>query len=125
MIPNGMLWQPLEVFFAKDLPVSGELCQYPQDWLGWDGLWVQQYPSNEIGGGPLHSGCIPLPWDKSGPLCIFHMQDDGQLGMIYPSFLPVDIGLYGCEPGVPQYRLLLPQIREIEAESGVSPSGLD
>jgi hypothetical protein len=77
MIPDSVLWQPLGVFFAEDLPVSGKLCWYPQDWFGWDGPWVQQHSSNEIGRGPFCSGDVPLPWDESGPLCVVCPQDDG------------------------------------------------
>jgi hypothetical protein len=108
MVPNSVFWESLGVFFAEDLPMSGKLCWHSGDWFGRDGLWVQQYPPNEVSGGPFCPGDIPLPWDESGPFCVICSKDDGQLGMIYPPLFPVNVWLYSCEPGIAQYCLLLP-----------------
>jgi hypothetical protein len=77
MVPNGIFWESLGVFFAEDLPVSGKLCWHSGDWFGRDSPWVQQYLSNKVSRGPLCPGNVSLPWDKLSPLCIICSEDDG------------------------------------------------
>jgi hypothetical protein len=77
MILYGVLWQPLGILLAKDFSMSGKLCWYSVDWLSWDGLQVEQHPSNEIFGGAFNPWYIPLPRKESSSFCIFCAHDNG------------------------------------------------
>jgi hypothetical protein len=76
MIPYGVPGQPLGVFLTEDFSVSGELHWYSMDWLGWDGSWVEQHPSNKILRGAPSPWYVPLPRKESGPFCIPCMYDN-------------------------------------------------
>jgi hypothetical protein len=77
MVPNGVLRQPLGVFLAEDLLMSGEFPWYSRDQFGWDGPWMQQHFSNKVGGGPFRPGDIPLSWNELSPLCVVCPEDNG------------------------------------------------
>jgi hypothetical protein len=70
------------------------------DWLGWDGLQMEQHPLNKVFRGAFGPGYIPLPKKELGSFHVFHSHDDRQLGMVYPTPFPVDVRLHGHEPGV-------------------------
>ena len=112
MVPDGMSWQSLRVFFAKDFLVMfvfvWEVFFLPVFlvYYSWDDNCSADVVSVLIG----LSWCVSGPWYEDGFLCVGRSKDDGELGVVYSSFLPIDLWLGAGEPGVPKDCFLFPQV---------------
>ena len=49
---------------------------------------------------------VPISWHEDRLFSIVRFEDDRQLGMVDPTVFPINLGLYCCEPGVSQDRLV-------------------
>ena len=120
MVPDGVSWQSLRVFFAKDFLVTlvfiwevFSLFVFLVDYL-WDDDCSADVISVLIG----FSRRVLGPWYKDGFLRIGCSEDDGELGVVYPPSLPINLWLGAREPGVPQDCFLFSQVREEEPHDG-------
>src|SRR5258708_7878278 len=100
MIPDGMLRQPLRLFFTEYLLVSLILGGDPSNRCCGDLFRMKDDSSEEIVAHPLLSRDIPLSGHKDGSLCIFGTQYYWELGVIDPSSFPVYFWLRGGKPWV-------------------------
>ena len=112
MVPDGVSWQPLRVFLAKDFLVALVfvweaffLCVFLVDYL-----WHDDCSADVISVLIGLSWRVSGSWYKDGFLCVGCSKDDGELGVVYPPFLPVNLRLGAREPGVSEDCFLFSQV---------------
>ena len=124
MVPDGVSWQSLRVFFAKDFLVTFVFLRKAfflfvfSVYYSWDDDCSADVVSVLVG----FSWHVSGSWYEDSFLCVGRSKDDGELGVVYPSFLSVDLWLGAGEPGVPEDCLLFSQVREEEPHGGCRSS---
>ena len=125
MVSDCVPQQSLQVLFAEDLLVM--LVFVWEVFLllifFFDYLWDNNCSADVI------SVLVGLPrrvlgsWYEDSFLHIGCSKDDGELGVVYPSLLPIDFWLGTRKSGVPEDCFLFSQVREEEPHGGCRGSG--
>ena len=101
MVPDCVSWQSLRVFFTKDFLVTFVFVREVLLLLNLvDYFWDDDCPADVVSVLVGFSGCVSGSWDKSGSFCIGCSEDDGELGVVYPSLLSIDLWLGARKPGI-------------------------
>ena len=113
MVPDGMSRQSLRVFFAKDFLVTlvfvREVFFLPVFLVCYS--WDDDCPANVISVLIGLDWCVPGSRYEDSFLRVGRSKDDGELGMVYSPFLPINLWLGAGEPGVPEDCFLFSQVK--------------